>query len=77
MTVFLVLPGFTSLQGKFALEIRKALDGLSVLPRELEINVLKFVIKADLAGIRESCAKIDPINRHKLVLLIGGAQTEC
>jgi hypothetical protein len=52
MSVLLVLPGFASLQGKFAFEIRKAFDGFPVFPREFEIDVLKLVVKADLAGIR-------------------------
>ena len=61
-----VLPRFTSLQRKFALEIRKAFDGFSLFPREFEIDVLKLVVKADLAGVRESCAEIDPINSRPI-----------
>ena len=64
--IFLVFPSLASLQGEFSLEIRETFDGFSLFPRELEINVLKFVVKADLAGIGESCAKIDAINSRPI-----------
>ena len=49
MSVLLVLPGLAGLEGKFPFEIGKALDGFSLFPREFEIDVLKLVVKADLA----------------------------
>src|SRR6476660_7436367 len=66
MSVLLVLPGLAGLEGKFPFEVGKALDGFSLFPREFEIDVLKLVVKADLAGVRESCAKIDPINARPI-----------
>src|SRR2546423_8158694 len=71
VSVFLVLPGFTSLEGKLALEIRKALNGFSIFPREFEIDVLKLVVKTDLTRVRESCAEVHPIDARP----IDGAHT--
>ena len=62
MSVFLILPGFASLKRKFTLEIRKAFDGFPLFPREFEIDVLKFIVKTDLTGVRESRPEIYPIN---------------
>jgi hypothetical protein len=50
MTIFLILPGFTGLESVFSLEVRVALN-LPLLPRESKIDVLKLVIKSDLARI--------------------------
>ncbi len=62
MSVLLILPGFAGFQAVFPFKIGNALNGFSLLPREFEIDVLKFVVKTDLTGIRESCAEIHPIN---------------
>jgi len=51
MAIFLILPGFTGLESVFPFEVRVALDGLPLLPRESKIDVLKLVIKSDLARI--------------------------
>jgi len=66
MAILFVLPRFTSLQRKFALEIRKAFDGFSLFPREFEIDVLKLIVKTDLAGVRKSCAEVHPINSRPI-----------
>jgi hypothetical protein len=65
--ILLVLPGFAGLQGEFPFEIGKALDGFPLFPREFEIVVLKLVVKADLTGVRQSCAEIHPINPRPIV----------
>src|SRR5262245_25749212 len=36
VSVFLILPGFASFQGKFALEIRIAFNSFPIFPREFE-----------------------------------------
>jgi hypothetical protein len=51
MAIFLILPGFTGLESVFSFEVRVALNGLPLLPRESKIDVLKLVIKSDLARI--------------------------
>ena len=66
VTVLLVFPGLAGLQGELPFKIGKAFDRFSLLPRKFEINVLKLIVKADLTGIRESCAKIDPINARPI-----------
>ncbi len=66
MSVLLVLPGLARFQGVVPFKIRKALDRFPLFPREFEIDVLKLVVKADLAGVRESCAEIDPINSRPI-----------
>src|SRR5204862_6729896 len=66
MSVLLVLPRLARFQSIVAFKIGKALDRFPLFPRELEIDVLKLVVKADLAGIRESCAEIDPINSRPI-----------
>ena len=70
MSVRLVLPGFAGFQAVFPFKIGNALDGFSLFPREFEIDVLKFVVKTDLTGIRESCAEIHPINSRPVVALM-------
>ena len=60
--ILLILPGLARFQGVFPFKIGKALDCFPLFPGEFEIDVLKLVVKADLAGVRESCAEIDPIN---------------
>lgn len=57
--------------GVFPFKIRKAFDRYSLFRWEFEIDVLKLVVKADLVGVRQSCAEIHPINPRP----IDGAHT--
>ena len=66
MSILFILPGFAGLEGVFPIEIRKALDGLPLLPGESEIDILEFIVKTNLTGIRETRAEIDTINTRPI-----------
>jgi hypothetical protein len=63
VTIRLVLPRAESRKACLPFEIRRHLDA-ALLPRKLEIGVLKGVVEADLAGFLEARAEIDVVERR-------------
>ena len=66
MAVLFVLPDFASLEREIPLEIRIALDRLSLLPRKPEVDVLELVVKADLTRVFKARAEIHLVDTRPI-----------
>ena len=63
-------------QGVFPLKPRKTLDGLALIPGKLEVDVLKLIVEADLAGPSLTLRTLEELHRRMpdtLLRLVMGA----